>query len=399
MWLNFFAIAISFALSIPLCVVSFELLVNLFRNRLSTTAQESVEIKTTYKILIPAHNEAVIISKTLSNLLEQKILPSSIIVVADNCNDTTAEIAKSHGIKVLERFNDELRGKGFALDYGINHLKEEDDQPEVLIILDADCEINSDSLSLLASRCFKKDRPIQALYLMRNKNIESLKRRVAGFAWLVKNKLRPFAMNKLELPVTLTGTGMAFPWHVITSVNIANANIVEDIQLGIDCTLNGFAAELCEEAIVYSDFPAQQEAGETQRTRWEHGHLMMIVQQVPKLIQQAVIKKDYRLLALALDIGVPPLSLLVMLSLIGLFLLIIISYALESYFSFYLLLTSFLFFAVILFITWWRFGQDYLTPKEICSIPSYIISKLSIYTSFLFKRQKTWVRTERNENE
>ena len=61
---------------------------------------------------------------------------------------------------------------------------------------------------------YRQNTPLQALYLMRNNTIDSLTRHVAGFAWLVKNKLRPIAMQALGLPITLTGTGMAFPWQV-----------------------------------------------------------------------------------------------------------------------------------------------------------------------------------------
>ncbi len=212
-----------------------------------------------------------------------------------------------------------------------------------------------------------------------------------------KNKIRPIAVNKLGFPITLTGTGMAFPWQVISSVNMANGNIVEDMQLGIDCALMNSAPVLCEEALVYSDFPEQVEAEKTQRTRWEHGHLMTITQQAPKLIKESLIKKDWRLLGLALDIGVPPLSMLIMFSLIGLLLLATYSLFFQSYTAFFILLISFLFFAPTLILIWWCFGRDYLTVQELAGIPAYILSKLEVYKSFLFNRQKTWVRTERKK--
>ena len=396
MLFDFITIIFAVVLSIPLLVVEIELLICLFYKRSKTTIQQKDTFQGSYKILMPAHNEAEIIDTTLSQLVKHVNQPSSIIVVADNCSDATAEIAKKQGVTVLERTNTELRGKGYALDYGIAYLKEQN-HPDVLIILDADCEIDADSLNNLATQCSLSQSPNQAVYLMRNKAKDSLKQRVAGFAWLVKNKIRPIAVNKLGFPITLTGTGMAFPWQVISSVNMANGNIVEDMQLGIDCALMNSAPVLCEEALVYSDFPEQVEAEKTQRTRWEHGHLMTITQQAPKLIKESLIKKDWRLLGLALDIGVPPLSMLIMFSLIGLLLLATYSLFFQSYTAFFILLISFLFFAPTLILIWWCFGRDYLTVQELAGIPAYILSKLEVYKSFLFNRQKTWVRTERKK--
>ncbi|MEY8195343.1 MAG: glycosyltransferase family 2 protein [Cycloclasticus sp.] len=387
-------ICIAIILATPVLVISFELLIALFYKNPVITDQKVSELRGTYTILIPAHNEAGIIGKTISCLLQQSVPPASILVVADNCTDATAEVAKGLDVTVLERVNDSQRGKGFALDYGITFLKEHQ-RPDVLIIFDADCEIDAGSLSVLVNSCIQNKRPTQALYLMRHHVGKSLKQSVAGFAWLVKNKIRPLAVNKLSLPVTLTGTGMAFPWHVIADVNVAHGNLVEDMQLGIDCTLNGFPPVFCEYAVVYSDFPEQIEAEKTQRTRWEHGHLMTIGQQVPRLIKQAVCRKDWRLLGLALDIGVPPVSLLVMFSTVGLFLLAGYSYVTESAGVFTLFLMIFLFFAGVLLATWWRYGREYLTIKELYGIPRYVFSKVSIYIAFIFKRQKSWVKTAR----
>ncbi|PHS26825.1 MAG: glycosyl transferase [Methylophaga sp.] len=396
MWFDVVLVCMVVVLSIPLFVITFQLLITLPHRKSTTLSLSEQKSVVRYKIIMPAHNEAEIIGKTLTDLIQQGVSAHNVIVIADNCNDDTAKIASDLGVVIVERFNDKHRGKGFALDHGLQYLKTHT-PPDVVVILDADCEINANSLKVLVNGCHEHQVPLQALYLMRNNKEDSLARRVAGFAWLVKNKIRPIAVNKLTLPVTLTGTGMTFPWKVISEVNVAHGNIVEDMQLGIDCTLAGFPPMLCEQAVVYSDFPEQgSDAEDTQRTRWEHGHLLTIVQQVPKLLKLAIIRKDFRLLGLALDIAVPPLSLLVLLAIAGLFLLGIYSYTVgSSYSAFLMLLTSFCLFALMLVITWWRFGRDYLTLKELCMIPVYVVSKISIYVMFLFKRQKSWIRTSR----
>jgi cellulose synthase/poly-beta-1,6-N-acetylglucosamine synthase-like glycosyltransferase len=224
----------------------------------------------------------------------------------------------------------------------------------------------------------------------------TIKQKVSGFAWLIKNKIRLLAMNKMGLPVTLTGTGMAFPWQALETVNLGHGNIVEDMQLGIDCAINGFPPVFCYDAVVYSDFPEQSSAEISQRTRWEHGHLQTIFQQVPKLIKASYARKNWRLFALALDIGVPPLSLLVMITLSGFLALALVLFLTGDSTALVILLLSFCYFSVMLSATWRIHGQRYLTAKELSVIPLYILSKLSIYLSFVFKRQKEWIRTDRN---
>ncbi|MEQ1560270.1 MAG: glycosyltransferase family 2 protein [Methyloglobulus sp.] len=397
MILEFLLTLFAVLISTSLLMVSIECLVTIIKSQSQSIASGLVDTTHNYRILIPAHNEGSIIGNTLSQMIAQlpNQNPADIVVVADNCTDNTADIARSLDVVVLERTNIEQRGKGFALDFGIQYLRA-NNPPKVLVIMDADCETDKASFVQLINSVIKLNLPAQMTYLMRIKQDASIKQKIAGFAWLLKNKVRLIAVNILGLPVTLTGTGMAFPWQVFDHVQIGHGNIVEDMQLGIDCAVNRFPPVLCPEAIVYSDFPEQASAELSQRTRWEHGHLQTIFKQVPALIKQSYQQKNWRLLALALDIGVPPLSLLVATALSSLALLGVFSLVTGNATAFFILLASFSFFTAMLSLVWWIHGQAYLSAKEVLSIPLYVVSKLSIYTSFILKRQKEWVRTNRD---
>jgi cellulose synthase/poly-beta-1,6-N-acetylglucosamine synthase-like glycosyltransferase len=390
-------ILIAVFISIPLVVVGTECLVALCFETNSLPCPDTFEHPVSYKILIPAHNEADIIGKMLAKLVAQLpgFNPESIVVVADNCTDSTASIARSLSVTVLERHDTTHRGKGFALDFGIQYLRK-NNIPDVLVIMDADCETTRAALIRLITIATTSKLPAQMTYLMRAIEDASIKQKISGFAWLLKNKIRLSAMNKMGLPVTLTGAGMAFPWQVLETVKLGHGNIVEDMQLGIDCAVNGFPPVFCADAVVYSDFPEQSSAELSQRTRWEHGHLQTILQQLPVLVKDSCRQKNWRLFALALDIGVPPLSLLVMIALGGLIPLSICSLIIGSATAFFMLLLSFLYFAAMLASVWWHYGRDYLSAKELSGIPLYVISKLSIYIAFIFKRQKEWVKTGRD---
>lgn len=401
MFLDLVTTAWAALLSIPLLVAgtqAFVALLNANGGNRERTAFAPENKPFTYRILMPAHNEAGIIKTTLTCLLKE--LPDNnlqhIIVIADNCSDHTAQIARSLGVTVLERTDPSRRGKGYALDFGIRHLAVTGQPPEIVIILDADCETDRNSLTSLISTVAENSLPAQMVYLMRTKPESALKQKIAGFAWLVKNKIRLMGMNQMKLPVVLTGTGMAFPWQVFEKVQLAHGNIVEDMQLGIDCTLMGYPPVLCANANVYSDFPDQSSAELSQRTRWEHGHLQTILHQVPKLIVAALRQMNHKPLALAFDIGVPPLSLLIILTVLTLSVLAGISVWTNSWLAFQVLAASFSFFFVMLSLVWQRYGRAYLSAQEMAGIPQYILSKLSIYLGFFLKRQKEWIRTDRD---
>ena len=229
-------------IALPLLIVGTQCLIALFITLREPQSIDQPVAPCSYKILVPAHNEAKIIGKTLGRLVDQlpEPKPENIILIADNCSDNTAEIARSYGVTVLERHNQADRGKGFALDFGIQHLKKPANFSGIVVILDADCETTKLSLITLISTAQNKKLPAQMVYLMRTGGKSSIKQKIAGFAWMLKNKIRLMAMNALNLPVILTGTGMAFPWNALETVRLGNANIVEDMQLGIDCSIGGF---------------------------------------------------------------------------------------------------------------------------------------------------------------
>src|SRR5579862_269745 len=136
-------------------------------------------------VVIPAHNEALGIGDTLQSLIPQLKNGDRLLVLADNCTDDTAAIAAAAGAEVAVRKDPILRGKGFALDFGIRHL--ERNPPEVVLIVDADCHVVEGSVDRLARACARTGRPAQGLNLSRAPPKASLKIRVAELASVLKN--------------------------------------------------------------------------------------------------------------------------------------------------------------------------------------------------------------------
>ena len=346
-------------------------------------------------VLIPAHNESSGIIETLNSIKPQLKPTDYILVVADNCSDDTAEIALSNGAEVVERQDKKRIGKGFALDFGIRHLSKR--LPEVVVIIDADCTLQTDSLNSLANYSLQSGRPVQAQYLMYSKTA-NLKSKISEFAWCVKNLVRPLGCNKLGLPCQLMGTGMAFPWSMISSVDLANGNIVEDMKLGIDLSIAGTSPIFYSNSKVKSYFPVTSEVQAGQKTRWEHGHLAMIVSEAPRLFFHGLINRDKNLLAMALDLSVPPLALLAVLlfssaTLTGVT-FVMFDFAQLAFQVTFIALTLL---TIAIIIAWCVWGKNIISLSSILLIPVYVLSKIPHYVKFLFKRQKIWNKTERDQ--
>ena len=149
-------------------------------------------------------------------------------------------------------------------------------------------------------------------------------------------------------------------------------------------------------SIQTSVFPSAAEGLQTQRTRWEHGHLGVIVTQVPRLFWQALTRANGALFAMALDLCVPPLALLTMLT-VGSF-AAGVSLAVGGVSVWPALLSSLVTCMLILavMLAWWRFGRSVISLKQLCHVPLYVAAKLPLYFYFLVKRQSAWVRSKRD---
>jgi cellulose synthase/poly-beta-1,6-N-acetylglucosamine synthase-like glycosyltransferase len=345
-------------------------------------------------VLVPAHDEAAGIRETLEALVAQLAAGDRLLVVADNCSDDTATIARTCGAEVVERRNRDLRGKGYALDFGVSSL--EADPPQVVVIVDADCLVAPGAIERIARASAASGRPVQALYLMRAPRPARVPMAIAEFAWRVRNHVRPLGMHRLGLPCQLTGSGMAVPWRAIRSISLASGHIVEDMKMGIDLARAGVPPMFCPDALVTSQFPRNAEGARSQRTRWEHGHLSMILCGVPAMIADSLRGRGRGLAAMALDISVPPLALLalVVLALLG----ASAAFALVASESGPLRLSLVMaaLFCMAVLVAWHRFARDLLAPRDLVQAAGYVAAKLPLYFRFLVRRQVEWVRSRRD---
>ena len=389
------ALTLSAALSLPATIFAAECIAaTMLRGK---PVAERLGKRPTIVILVPAHNEESGISKTLLSIKAEMRTGDRLVVVADNCTDRTALFARGAGAEVVERNDESQRGKGFALHAGMVYLAI--NEPEIVVVVDADCFLKPGALDRLAGMVAVTGRPVQACYLMSSPSGTRLDLAVREFAFVVKNRVRPLGMSKLGLPCQLTGSGMAFPWSVLSTANLSNDNIVEDMKLGLDLARSGHAPSFCEDALVMSEFPYSRVGSVTQYRRWESGHLAMIRTAMGTLTERGVLG-NLGLVALLLDVMVPPLALLVLLLGIALVFATLLVLAGVSTLAFVVAFINLLLVTAGIAAAWLAYGTEILPFRKLYRIPLYAIRKVAFYARIIRgDAGDGWIRTDRRRNE
>lgn len=308
-FLSFLLAALAAAICVPIAIFCVEIFAALTIKPAAEPLRRPRPSWRKVAVLVPAHDESAMLTATLANLRSELLSCDRILVVADNCSDDTAAIAAHAGAEVIERVDPDARGKSFALQFGLARLAL--DPPDVVVMVDADCRLEPGALDRLVSTCLATGRPAQGCYLIVAARGARASVRIAEFAQIVKNRLRPRGLQRLGFPCQLAGSGMAFPWSVACAVDFRNGSIVEDLKLGLDFAAAGHPPIFCEGSEVTSQFPESREGESAQRQRWQQGHLQTIGASVRNL-PTALARRDFALAALTLDLMVPPFTLLVL---------------------------------------------------------------------------------------
>lgn len=344
-------------------------------------------------VLVPAHDEEAGIGSTIACLRGELGASGRILVVADNCGDATAVIAREAGAEVIERTDPGRRGKGFALSFGREHLSL--DPPQVVVVLDADCAFLPGSLATLAAVAAAGS-PAQAVNLLVADRTAPPLVQISSFALLVKNLVRARATSRLGGGALLTGTGMAFPWKIFAAAPLASGDIVEDLGLGLALSRSGIRPRLVEQAHVRSA-PAGIADARSQRRRWEHGFLATALRQAPRLLLRGIVTRSRHLFALGAHLLVPPLALLVLMSGFALLIAGALGLAGGNWSAALSLSTLMAVAGCATLLAWIREGRAWLSPAALLQAPVYILWKVPLYARFVTAPETRWVRTRREK--
>ena len=386
-------VLISFVFSLPAWAL---LILTLAAGRrpIASSIAPPVDDSLRVAVLVPAHNESINILPTIACLLPQMRKGDRLIVIADNCVDDTATLARSAGAHVVERHHVELRGKGYALAFGVDSLRA--DPPDVVIVVDADCTVTPDAVARVARRSIESGCPVQMLNLMHTEAAAGVRLRILEFAMIVKNLVRPLGAYRLGGACHLTGTGMALPWVLVSKAKLASGHTAEDMKLGVDMAMAGYPAEFYFGAKVSSLFPEDVAIARTQKSRWEHGHLATLTEELPRLLAAALRKGSWALFVLSLDLLIPPVALYALILTAALMLTgmagIIWNGLLPAIF---VLSAAGVALCMAVGLAWFRYGRQLLSVRELLVTPLYAIWKLPVYLAYALRKRSGWVRTKR----
>jgi exopolysaccharide biosynthesis WecB/TagA/CpsF family protein len=350
-------------------------------------------------VLIPAHNEAELIGRCLTSLLDQSY-PGTLfrlVVIADNCTDQTADLAAEMGADVLVRNDPAHRGKGQALRWAMDRMLAQEGAPDAIVVVDADSVVDRNFLAELNDAFQNGTDVVQGQYLVLREG-KSARSELAAAAFLLFHRVRFSGRAALGMPANLVGNGMLFSRRVLTHYPWNAFSGVEDLEYSIELRLNGVKPRFASAALVYG--PAASGAGlRSQRRRWEGGRFHVMRHRLLPLVVAAGRRKDWSLLDAALDLAVPPLGLLVMLIAAGLGAsLLLAAVGIVPFWSTFpwLLAGAAIPLHVVLGLRAVRAPRD--AYAALLRAPFFLLRKLPLYAS-LFNRLDAheWIRTQRSD--
>lgn len=250
-----------------------------------------------FAVIVPAHNEEVVIGPLIDNLLllDYPRELFDIFVIADNSTDSTAQVAREHGAIVHERFDDTQKGKGYALEWMFKKLYNMPQAYDAVVIFDADNLVDPGFLTHMNNRLCDGAQIVQGYIDAKNPGDTWVTASFAMAFW-VANRMLQLARYNLGLSNYLGGTGMVISIDVLKKIGWGATSLTEDLEFSIKALLLGYKTTWAHEAIVYDEKPLTFKQAWNQRKRWALGHVEVLKTYAPEYIKQTVLRKDMALL-------------------------------------------------------------------------------------------------------
>ncbi len=262
-------------------------------------------------VLVPAHDEEMLIGRCVESLLAQTYPRHlyRVVVIADNCSDRTAAIASAAGADVLNRDEPTVLGKGRALRWAMDRLLSEAKPPDAVVVVDADSVADPDLLTGLERELAAGHSVVQGDYEVLVEP-DSPRSAMIAAGFLLFHRVRFSGRARLGAAANLVGNGMLFsravleahPWDAFTGA--------EDLEYSIHLAIAGVRPRFSPSALVYGPGPATRKGADRQRLRWEGGRFYVVRTWLWSLFTAAVLRRDPGLLSTALDLATPPLGML-----------------------------------------------------------------------------------------
>ncbi|MDB6014640.1 MAG: glycosyl transferase [Gammaproteobacteria bacterium] len=261
-----------------------------------------------FDLIVPAHNEEAVIANVVRSLrgVDWPADRFKVVVVADNCTDSTAAVARAAGAHVLERFDGDKRGKGYALQFAFEASRREE-WADAVAVVDADALVSPNFVEAIACRMQRGAQAVQVHYGVSNTGV-SWRTRLLSIAKAAFHIVRSRARERLKVSCGLRGNGWSVTHALLEKVPYSAFSLTEDLEYGITLGMHGYRVAYADEAHADAEMVSGEKESRKQRQRWEGGRFALIRSRTLPLLVLAVRARSLICLDLALDLLVLPLS-------------------------------------------------------------------------------------------
>ncbi len=272
-----------------------------------------------FAVIIPAHDEELLIAKTCENLLAINYPAGKreIFIIADNCSDRTAEICRNYPVQVLNRVDRENLGKGFALKWAYERIGL--DNFDAFLVVDADTAVDPSILAELNTMINSGSHAIQCYETMSNRN-ESWFTQLIFISRTINNLLYHYAKYKIGLSSYLMGVGMCFRTSLLRELPWTAYTLAEDWEYTARLVERGIKIDFAVKAKVFPQESRSLQQATTQRLRWSRGRFYVVKNLGLKLFFDGLKRGNLKMVDASLPLIFPNWSLqinLILLVLIG----------------------------------------------------------------------------------
>ena len=228
-----------------------------------------IDKKHRFIIALPANNEETVIGNLIKSLKMQDYDKDlfDIYVIADNCTDNTAKIARENGAIVYERFDETKKTKGYALNWFLSKMKVKKDDYDALLVFDADNIVDKNFLNVMNKKLCQGEVLVQGYRDIKNPTDTGVSGGYAIFYWTM-NRLYHLARYNMGLSPLINGTAFMVKWDMLIDEGWNTKTLTEDIEFALINISKGVKLGWAKDAIVYDEQPLTFKQSWKQRERW-----------------------------------------------------------------------------------------------------------------------------------
>ena len=259
--------------------------------RMGGRAYAAQEAQARFLILVPAHNEEAVVADMVRSLqsLDYPKEMYDFYVIADNCSDRTAAVARELGANVIENFKEDKNaatGKPIALRKALASLPDYAEKYDLLMIFDADNLMDSNILAEVNSQYISEDKPEIIQCYLGSKNRSGLVALFYHVNYTITNRFMNLAKYRLGLNASVGGTGFAIRTSYLQARGgWTSMSLTEDFEIQVDVTLSGGRILWNHNVRIYDEKPTNLVASYRQRRRWAQGHWFVAFRNTPRLFR------------------------------------------------------------------------------------------------------------------